>query len=184
MGGNPRCAVGGQFGSVLRGLALALLLAACTGAPAHAGKQAPEVDPLHTATRQELDVAKAIVAEQNAWNRGDLDGFMKGFKDSPETVFMGKLVVEGYAQIEAEFKHNYPTAASMGAMTYSEVEVHALGENFAVCLGKYHLERAKKEGGSGGRQLLDGAGEDRRGLEDCARPHDVGGWPVELIPMR
>jgi ketosteroid isomerase-like protein len=150
MGGNPRGDVANKFSKVLRGVvcALVVLLAACAGVQAQADKQAPEVDPLHTATRQELDVAKAIVAEQSAWNRGDLDGFVKGFKDSPETVFMGKLVLEGYAQIEADFKHNYPTAASMGAMTYSEVEVHSLGENFAVCLGKYHLERAKKEGGS------------------------------------
>ncbi|HUD23361.1 MAG TPA: nuclear transport factor 2 family protein [Acidobacteriaceae bacterium] len=137
------------FGCVRRGAAWALviLLAACGGARGQADKQAQEVDPLHTATREELDVSKAIVAEENAWNRGDVDGFVKGFKDSPETVFMGKLVLEGYAQILADFKRNYPTAASMGELTYSELEVHAMGESFAVCLGKYHLERAKKEGG-------------------------------------
>jgi ketosteroid isomerase-like protein len=72
---------------------------------------------------------------------------VKGFKDSPETVFMGKLVLEGYAQILADFKHNYPTAASMGELTFSELEVHSLGDSFAICLGKYHLERSKKEGG-------------------------------------
>jgi ketosteroid isomerase-like protein len=147
MGGDPRGDGLKKFPNLLRGGALALLLAACASAQGQADKQAGEVDPLHTATRQELDVAKAIVAEQSAWNHGDLDGFVKGFKDSPETVFMGKLVVEGYAQIVADFKRNYLTAASMGEMTFSEVEVHALGENFAVCLGKYHLERAKKEGG-------------------------------------
>ena len=147
MGGDPRGDGLKKFPNLLRGGALALLLAACASARGQADKQAGEVDPLHTATRQELDVAKAIVAEQSAWNHGDLDGFVKGFKDSPETVFMGKLVVEGYAQIVADFKRNYLTAASMGEMTFSEVEVHALGENFAVCLGKYHLERAKKEGG-------------------------------------
>jgi hypothetical protein len=42
--------------------ALVLLLAACGGARGQADKQAPEVDPLHTATRLELNVAKAIVA--------------------------------------------------------------------------------------------------------------------------
>jgi ketosteroid isomerase-like protein len=149
MSGNPRSDGLNKFPRVLRGAAwaLILLLAASEGAWGQADKQAPVVDPLHTATRQELDVSKAIVAEENAWNRGDVDGFVKGFKDSPETVFMGKLVLEGYAQILADFKRNYPTAASMGELTYSELEVHAMGESFAVCLGKYHLERAKKEGG-------------------------------------
>ena len=149
MGGNPRGEGLNKFPRVLRRMAwaLVLLLAACAGARAQADKQAAEVDPLHTATRQELDVAKALVAEQNTWNRGDVDGFVKGFKDSPETVFMGKLVLEGYAQIMAQFKHDYPTAASMGELTFSELEVHPLGESYAVCLGKYHLERSKKEGG-------------------------------------
>ena len=36
----------------------------------------------------------------------------------------------------------------MGTLAFSELEVHPLGESFAICIGKYHLERAKKEGGA------------------------------------
>jgi len=126
---------------------LSLMLPAAGGGVL-AWAQTQAGDPLHTATRQELDVAKVIVAQENAWNHGDLDGYLKGYKDSPDTVFMGKQIVEGYAQILAQFKHDYPTAASMGTLGFSEVEVHPVSESLAVCLGKYHLERAKKEGGS------------------------------------
>jgi len=147
MSGNPLGEVASAFGGARRGvawaIALALLLAAC----GVAREQEQADDPLHTATRQELDVAKAIMAQENAWNRGDLDGFVKGYKDSPETVFMGKQIVEGYAQILAQFKHDYPTPASMGTLGFSELEVHPVSESLAVCLGKYHLDRAKKEGG-------------------------------------
>ena len=36
----------------------------------------------------------------------------------------------------------------MGTLTFSELEVHALSDDFAICLGKYHLDRSKKDGGS------------------------------------
>jgi ketosteroid isomerase-like protein len=109
--------------------------------------QSPEDNPLHMATRQELDVIKVVLAQEKAWNAADLDGYMKGYKDSPETLFIGKQVSKGYAEIVAEYKHDYPNAASMGTLGFSELEVHPLSETFAVCLGKYHLDRSKKEGG-------------------------------------
>jgi len=109
--------------------------------------QAPEDNPLHTATRQELDVVKVVVAQEKAWNAGDIEAYLKGYKDSPETIFIGHIVSRGYAEILAEYKHDYPTQAAMGTLGFSELEVHPLSDTFAVCIGKYHLDRAKKEGG-------------------------------------
>jgi ketosteroid isomerase-like protein len=139
------------FGASRRGVgwALALLLATGGAAPAQTqeSQQAQSDDPLHTASRVELDVAKVVVAQENAWNRGDLEGYAKGYKDSPETIFIGRQILKGYAQILADYKHDYPTPASMGTLAFSELEVHPLGASFATCIGKYHLDRTKKEGG-------------------------------------
>jgi ketosteroid isomerase-like protein len=112
-----------------------------------AGAQATPENPLHTATRQELDIIKVVLAQEKAWNAGDLGGYEKGYKDSPETMFIGRQISRGYAEIVAEYKHDYPTQASMGTLGFSELEVHPLNDTFAVCLGKYHLDRSKKEGG-------------------------------------
>jgi ketosteroid isomerase-like protein len=121
---------------------LVLLLTASGHAPAQ------EADnPLHTATRTELDVVKVLLAQEKAWNDGDLDGYAKGYKNSPDTIFIGKQISRGYAQMLEDYKHNYPTKASMGTLGFSELEVHPLSDTFAVCLGKYHLDRSKKEGG-------------------------------------
>jgi ketosteroid isomerase-like protein len=109
--------------------------------------QATVQDPLHMASRQELDVIKVVLAQEKAWNAGDLDTYTKGYKDSPETLFIGRQISRGYAEIVAEYKHDYPNAASMGTLGFSELEVHPLSDTFAVCLGKYHLDRSKKEGG-------------------------------------
>jgi ketosteroid isomerase-like protein len=99
------------------------------------------------ASRQELDIIKVVLAQEKAWNAGDLVGYSKGYKDSPDTLFIGRQISKGYAEILAEYKHDYPTASSMGTLGFSELEVHPLSDTFAVCLGKYHLDRSKKEGG-------------------------------------
>jgi ketosteroid isomerase-like protein len=110
--------------------------------------QPPADNPLHTATRTELDVVKVVLAQEKAWNAGDLEGYVKGYKDSPDTIFIGAQISRGYAQILEDYKHNYATRATMGTLAFSELEVHPLSDTFQVCFGKYHLDRPKKDGGS------------------------------------
>lgn len=124
-------------------LAFLLVFASASVASAQDGD-----NPLHTASRTELDVVKVLLAQEKAWNAGDLESYVKGYKNSPDTIFVGRQISKGYAQILDDYKHNYATRASMGTLTFSELEVHSLSDTFAVCLGKYHLDRSKKDGGS------------------------------------
>jgi len=125
---------------LLRAVSLSLILLAPALLPA-------QETPLHTATQQELDVVKVLLKQQEAWNRGDIDSFVQGYKDSPDILFIARQISRGYAGMVEAYKRDYPTRAAMGALAFSELEVHPLGENFAAVVGKYHLERAKKEGG-------------------------------------
>lgn len=109
---------------------------------------AQQPDPLHTATRQELSIIKVLIAQENAWNKGDLTAFASGFKDSPDTLFITHTVSRGFSGLLDEYKRDYPNKATMGTLNYSDLEVHPLDENFAVVIGKYHLERSKKDGGN------------------------------------
>jgi ketosteroid isomerase-like protein len=128
--------------SSLRLAALSLILLAPSLLPAQAN------DPLHTATRQELNIIKVLLAQENAWNKGDLAAFASGYKDSPDTLFITHQVFRGFAGLLDEYKRDYPNKAAMGTLAYSDLEVHPLDENFAVVIGKYHLERGKKDGGN------------------------------------
>jgi ketosteroid isomerase-like protein len=107
-------------------------------------------DPLHTATRQELNIIKVLLAQENAWNKGDLAAFTSSFKDSPDTLFITHQVFRGFAGLLEEYKRDYPNKAAMGTLAYSDLEVHPLDENFAIVIGKYHLERGKKGGNAEG----------------------------------
>jgi ketosteroid isomerase-like protein len=119
---------------------LALLLAITFSARA-------QDDQLKTASKQELDIIKVLVAQEAAWNKGDLEAFIQGYKNSPGTLFITHQVFRGVDGMLDEYRHNYPTKAVMGTLGFSELEVHPLDEKFAVVIGKYHLDRGKKEGG-------------------------------------
>jgi ketosteroid isomerase-like protein len=109
----------------------------------------PAQDPqLKTASRQELDVIKILIKQEAAWNHGDLEAYVQAYKDSPDTIFVANTVNRGFAGLLNEYRRDYPTKAAMGVLSFSDLEVHPLGEDFATCIGKYRLERSKKDGGS------------------------------------
>jgi hypothetical protein len=108
---------------------------------------AQEPDKLYTASHQQLEAVKIMLAQEAAWNKGDLDGFLSRFKDAPDTqVMLGPRVV-GLINIRAAFHVNYPNIGAMGTINYTDIEARELGENFSLATGKYHLERSKKAGG-------------------------------------
>ena len=122
-------------------LATAFLLASAVAAHG-------QHDQLYTASREQLDVTKILLAQQKAWNDGNMDEYLKFYKDAPDTVAMLNVPVRGLESIRNAFRTNFPNKATMGALEQADVEVRELGENFALATGKYHLVRGKKEGGN------------------------------------
>jgi ketosteroid isomerase-like protein len=131
---------------ILSTLAIAGLLGCCMLLPA----QNPDrpLDQLRTLSREELDVVKVLNAQERAWNKGDLDSYVSGYKNSPDTLFFALEINRGYDNILANYKRNYATRDAMGTLSFADLEPHVLDEHFAVVLGKYHLDRAKKFGGA------------------------------------
>jgi ketosteroid isomerase-like protein len=127
-------------------LRIAILLAtALIAAPPIHAQQPP--DQLHTATRQELDIVKALIAQQDAWNAGNLTNYLSAYKNSPDILFVGRQILRGYNTLLDDYRKNYPTKESMGTLNFTGIEVHALSDTLAVAVGGYHLDRTKKLGG-------------------------------------
>ena len=122
---------------------LLFLLALVTGLAAPA-----QTTQLKTASQVELDVIKVLLKQESAWNRGDIDSFAEGYKNSPDTLFINNQIQRGYIGMLDAYHHNYPTKDAMGQLTFSELEVHPIDEKVAVCVGKYHLDRGRKNGGN------------------------------------
>ena len=130
-------------------LAAALLLA--LPHPAHAAPIGAQVnDPqLHTASPTELGCIKVLLAQERAWNQGNLEAFSMSYKNAPDILFLSSASISrGFAGMLDTYRHNYPTRAAMGTLTFSNLEVLPLDDRFAVTTGHFALQRAKKEGGN------------------------------------
>ncbi len=96
------------------------------------------------------DDIRSVMDEQTAaWNRGDIEGFMKGYWNSPELKFVsGTNVTKGWQPTLDRYKENYDSKAKMGILTFSDLEVNVLSKDAAVVLGSWALEReGDKPGG-------------------------------------
>jgi ketosteroid isomerase-like protein len=79
-----------------------------------------------------------------AWNNGDIDGFMKGYWNSPEMTFVSGLnVTKGWQPTLERYKKGYDSKAKMGVLTFSDLEITILSKESAVVLGKWSLQREK-----------------------------------------
>lgn len=95
------------------------------------------------------DAILAMLTQQAAdWNRGDLDAFASGYKDSPDILFMGKKTSHGYDGMLASYKQGYASREAMGTLSFSDLEVQPLDERFATTTGRFHLERTAAGGGN------------------------------------
>ena len=84
-----------------------------------------------------------VMNEQSAdWNRGDIEGFMRGYWNSDKLVFVSSRVTRGWQPTLENYKRSYPTKEAMGTLTFSELEVTVLSNNAAVVLGSWALQRA------------------------------------------
>lgn len=124
-----------------RGSTLACMAVALTTPPLSIAQQAPaSTDPTAAITR--------LLTRQAAdWNRGDLDAFASGYKNSPDILFIGRKTEHGYAGMLAGYKAHYPTRDAMGVLSFSELAVQPLDEHFATATGHYHLDRSVQGGG-------------------------------------
>lgn len=98
---------------------------------------------------------KALLQEQaKDWNRGDLDAFARGYKNSPDILFIGRTVEHGYAGMLAGYKAHYGTRAAMGTLSFTQLEVQPLDAHFATATGHFHLERTAAGGGNADGHFL------------------------------
>jgi ketosteroid isomerase-like protein len=82
------------------------------------------------------------------WNRGDLESFATGYKNSPDILFMGSKISRGYAQMLDTYQKGYPTRERRGILSFTGLEVQPLDEHFATVTGNFHLERTAPGGGN------------------------------------
>jgi uncharacterized protein (TIGR02246 family) len=92
------------------------------------------------------EIQSVLSAQQDAWNRGDMDAFMNGYAQSASTVFIsGDEVTRGWETVRDRYRVKYSDRAKMGTLSFSDIEVTMLSPDAAVVLGRWRLKRANDE---------------------------------------
>lgn len=107
--------------------------------PGETGGQRSAAGPDAAAAVREL-----LEMQAEAWNRGDLEGFLAGYWNSPHLTFAGAGgVTRGWAAVSERYRRNYSGRAAMGRLTFSDLEISVLGPAAVVVLGRWQLDRAE-----------------------------------------
>ena len=96
--------------------------------------------------KDEAAIKSVLDAQCAAWNRGDIEGFMTGYERSEKTVFVGSDdVTRGWQTVLDRYQRNYNTREKMGTLTFSDLEITPIGNDTALVLMRWHLQRANDE---------------------------------------
>ena len=91
------------------------------------------------------EIQSVLTAQQDAWNRGDIDSFMNGYARA-STVFVSEDEVRrGWETVRERYRVKYSDRAKMGALSFFEIEVTMLSPDAAVVLGRWRLKRSTDE---------------------------------------
>ena len=110
-------------------LLLSILIGCCLLSPAQKNARQKILTLLDTQTQ--------------AWNRGDLEGFMKGYWENDSLRFIGKSgITYGYNNTLNNYKRGYPDTAAMGKLQFTILVVKKLSPRYYEVVGKWYLKRS------------------------------------------
>src|SRR5437867_1148654 len=133
---------------MLQSASMSILAATCCAALStfSSGVAAPAQSSQPDRERIVAEIRAVIQAQQDAWNRGDIDSFMNGYARSRSTTFVSEdSVTRGWQTVRARYKKKYSDREKMGTLTFSDLEITPLGPDSAVGLGRWQLKRAKDQ---------------------------------------
>jgi ketosteroid isomerase-like protein len=121
-------------------LARLIVTALAAGLAGVALSTATEIPPRNS--NDEAEIHAVMSAQEAAWNRGDVDGFMNGYARSRATEFIsGDKLTRGWQTVRDRYKKKYDSREKMGTLHFSELKITRLGSDAALVIGRWMLVR-------------------------------------------
>lgn len=96
-----------------------------------------------TQDRNARAILELLDTQTAAWNKGDLQGFMKGYWENDSLRFIGKSgITYGWSNTLANYKRGYPDTAAMGKLNFTILVVKKLSPRYYEVVGKWYLKRS------------------------------------------
>ncbi|HHL42667.1 MAG TPA: nuclear transport factor 2 family protein, partial [Hellea balneolensis] len=88
------------------------------------------------------EITETLAKQDQAWNAGDIDGFMQTYLQSKTLRFAsGGKVRRGWQATLDGYKKRYPDKATMGELTFENLEIDVLSKDDALVFGRWALKR-------------------------------------------
>ena len=96
-----------------------------------------------TATEEEA-IEQVLSRQVDAWNEGDLEGFMEGYARTDTLRFAsGGTVRYGWQATLDGYRRGYPDRATMGTLSFDLRDIQVISPDWALVFGAWALERAE-----------------------------------------
>ena len=94
-----------------------------------------------------ISAVRAVLdAQREAWNRGDVAGYMDGYARTADITFIsGDSLTRGWQTVHDRYQKNYDSREKMGTLTFSDLETTIMSADAVMVLGRWHLQRANDQ---------------------------------------
>lgn len=95
------------------------------------------------------EIYKVLNAQSEAWNKGDIKGFMEGYEKSDSLQFItqrGRTL--GWKNVLDNYTKHYPTTKEMGHLNFKNLIVKNLSDSLAQVYGNWELLKDSTVGGN------------------------------------
>lgn len=108
------------------------------------------------AQNKDFKIIKELMTTQSeAWNKGDIDGFMQTYWKSDKLQFIGSNgPTYGWQNTVDRYKKSYPSKEAMGFLTFDIINLDKRSRKVISVVGKWHLKRGADLGDLEGHFLL------------------------------
>lgn len=94
-------------------------------------------------SKDEKTIRNLLAEQTAAWNRGDIESFMKGYWENDSLMFIGKSgVTYGWTNTLNNYKKGYPDTAAMGQLTFTLIKLEKISRKYFQVVGKWFLKRS------------------------------------------
>ena len=97
---------------------------------------------LCNAQNDNAEIRNLLTRQTQAWNAGNIDGFMQTYWQSDSLMFVGKEgVTWGWKNTLEHYKKSYPGKTAMGELSFDIISIKTLSDQYYFVVGKWMLKR-------------------------------------------
>jgi ketosteroid isomerase-like protein len=125
--------------------------------------------PAELRAGMEEGIKHVLVSQVEAWNHGNLEGFMQGYWHSPDLLFYsGGSITRGWEPTLQRYRQRYQSEGKeMGKLEFQDLNIDLISRRSAVVTGKFQLTLSKTPDG-----------KQPHGLFTLIFKHMPGGWKI------